>query len=217
MEKSRYLNYLNNPIYYKDDKLLSDHVNFPIMGQHEELIMKESAEVVCQNGGKILNVGFGMGIIDTFIRNNNPTEHHIVDVHPGVINKAKEMGFDKAAILYESDWRDLIKQWNDQNIQFDGIYFDTIILDWERSEWDDFAKVVDTILAPNGIFCFFNNSATKYSQELWKILKELKYRMYSKQVPYSDIFETAIHKEDMKHLLNMDYNLIWYKKVSDEV
>ena len=211
--QSRYDKYISSPVKYTDDKLISEHVSYPVMGQHETLIMKESANVVCQNGGKILNVGFGMGIIDSFIRDHNPQEHHIVDVHPDVIKKAKEMGFDKTAVLYESDWRDLISTWNQQDIKFDGIYFDTIVLDHEnRPEWDDFARVVDSILAEGGVFSFFNNIATMNSKEMWNKLRSLKYKEYHKVISLDKIIKEANHTEDMKFLRKKDYQLVWYVK-----
>lgn len=212
MHNSLYLKYLNNPVEFKDDKLISSVVDFPIMGEHETLIMKESANVVCQTGGSILNVGFGLGIIDSFIRDLEPKQHSIVEVHPGVIKKAVEMGFDKTSTLYLADWRDLIEDWNRSGIMFDGIYFDTINLDWERPEWDDFARVVDSILAPGGVFSFFNNTAVRFSKEIWSILQDLGYEQYAKLISYKEIFDQAKHKEDMKHLLNHDYNLVWYIK-----
>lgn len=212
---NRYTKYINSPVSYKEDKLTSEHFSYPIMGQHETPIMEESAKIVCQNGGRILNVGFGMGIIDSFIKTHHIQEHHIVDAHPDVIKKAREMGFGEDEILYESDWRDLIPQWNDKNFRFDGIYFDTMLSDWkERPEWSDFSYIVDSILKEGGIFSFFNNFATspKLSQPMWDKLKELKYTKYTKFISYNTITKQANHPQDMNHLKREDYELVWYIK-----
>jgi type IV protein arginine methyltransferase len=39
-----------------------------IMMEWEREIMEASARAICINGGDILNVGFGMGIIDSYIQ-----------------------------------------------------------------------------------------------------------------------------------------------------
>ena len=213
--QSRYTRYITSPVRYTEDKLISEHVPYPIMGQHETLIMEESAKVICQNRGKVLNVGFGMGIIDSFIRDYSPQEHHIVDIHPDVIKKAIEMGFDKTSILYQSDWRDLIPKWNKEKVKFDSIYFDTLILDWiNKPEWSDFTFIVDSILEEGGIFSFFNNFATSpnLSQPMWDKLEELKYEKHTKLISYNKIIDQANHPEDMKHLRDTDYELVWYIK-----
>ena len=51
--------------------------------------MKETSDILCSNGGSVLNVGFGLGIIDTYIRNHNPKEHHIIEASSTGLWKVK--------------------------------------------------------------------------------------------------------------------------------
>lgn len=71
----------------------------------------------------MLNVGFGMGIVDTEIQKHNPRTHVIIEAHPDVIASAKERGWgDKPGVrLVQGRWQDVI----DELGPFDGIFFDT--------------------------------------------------------------------------------------------
>jgi hypothetical protein len=53
--------------YEGDDKLL-DEDDRGVMMEWERPLMRAHAEVVCQAKGDVLNVGFGMGIVDGFIQ-----------------------------------------------------------------------------------------------------------------------------------------------------
>jgi protein arginine N-methyltransferase 2 len=59
--------YLASRVSYEDGKLL-DSQGEAVMMQWEEPLMAAHANLICQNGGDILNVGFGMGIIDDAIQ-----------------------------------------------------------------------------------------------------------------------------------------------------
>ena len=65
--------YLNNDINIIDGILYSSspNVSVDIMSTDEDLIMEESANILCQNRGTVLNVGFGLGVIDNYIKNNS--------------------------------------------------------------------------------------------------------------------------------------------------
>jgi protein arginine N-methyltransferase 2 len=65
------------------------------MMEWERPIMERSAEIVCHNHGDVLNVGFGMAIIDTAIQKQGITTHTIIEAHPQVIEKAFLLGTQK--------------------------------------------------------------------------------------------------------------------------
>jgi hypothetical protein len=44
-------------------------------------------QAICSSGGDVLNVGFGMGLVDTAIQKRKPKSHTIVEAHPGVYEK----------------------------------------------------------------------------------------------------------------------------------
>lgn len=147
-------NYLEEKLTYTDDGRLLDERNQSVMMDWESDIMKLSAKVICENGGRVLNIGHGMGIVDSFIETNDIDEHWIIEAHPNVIQKIKNDGwYNKSHVtVIHSKWQDVIYDLP----KFDGIYFDT---------WQDdlfYSKLVPymrNLLKPNGIFSYFGNHA----------------------------------------------------------
>ena len=57
----------------------NSHSNQEVMGSWEDPLMKRHAEVACENGGDILEIGFGMGISANYIQQQNPDSHTIIE------------------------------------------------------------------------------------------------------------------------------------------
>ena len=118
--------------------------------------MEASAKVICQNGGDILNIGFGMGIIDSFIQSYPIQSHTIIEAHPDVYAKMIEDGWDKkpnVKIIF-SKWQDVIVDLP----KYDGIYFDT----WNDNDvFDTLLPHIKNILKSNGVFSVWDG----YSEE----------------------------------------------------
>ncbi len=203
--------YLNNDINILDGVLYSSSPNIPvdIMSIDEDLIMEESANILCQNKGTVLNVGFGLGVIDNYIKRQNPKEHHIIEIHPKVYDLAVQQGFDKTAKLYLGDWQDIVKKFIFQGKKFDAIYFDTYTFSKDKKQWAMFGKIVDKILNTNGIFSYFNNTASKV-EKIEDILETLKWEKNKKYISYSQIIKRV--KRDTPMIAKTPYELIWYKK-----
>jgi len=142
--------YFDRDLTYTDDGRLLDEDGKAIMMDWEEPIMKKAAEIVTRNGGRVLNVGFGMGYIDSFIEEHDIEEHWIIEAHVDVYTKMLQDGWHlkpHVNILY-GDWR-----WYLQFLpKFDGIYFDT----WDEHQMD-FDEYIPNILKEDGIYCYFNN------------------------------------------------------------
>lgn len=128
-----------------------------IMQKWETPIMKYDAKRLCKDGGSILNIGYGMGIIDGFIRDHKPDKHTIIEVHPQIVENAKAAGYEN---VLEGDWLDIVKNMTEQ---FDAIYFDTYCFD--RDDWAIFTKDhVDRLLKPGGRFSYFNRDAARHQK-----------------------------------------------------
>ena len=173
-EWSQQKNYLDNKVTFTDKGELLDHNDMPVMMKWEAPIMKDAANLICSNGGKILNVGFGLGLIDNYIQSYDIAEHWIIEAHPDVQNKMREEGWDK-----KHNVKCIFDKW--QNVyqdlpKFDGIYYDT----WMEPQ-EDFHKVVPMILAPNGRYTYFEAKEKKVSklfskyqiEEHWTHLHEI--------------------------------------------
>jgi len=67
------------------------------MMKWEDEIMKITAELLLPEPGKgrVLNIGFGMGLIDGYLQDRKPESHVIVEAHPTVIQRMKDKGWDK--------------------------------------------------------------------------------------------------------------------------
>lgn len=152
--------YLNQKVEYSKEKdVLIDAEKNGVMMEWEKDIMKISAETICQQGKEgldILNVGFGLGIIDTAIQSYSPRTHTIIEAHPDVYRQMLQDGWDKkpgVKILF-GRWQDVIESLG----QFDGIYFDTF--GEEYSDLREFHEHVPNLLKnEQSVYSFFNGLA----------------------------------------------------------
>lgn len=149
-EEKKGKEYIKQKLTYTDDGRLLDENGYSVMMGWERDIMIESAKTITQRGGDILNIGFGMGIIDTAIQEQNPRSHTIIECHPDVQKKMIEEGWTEkknVKVIFDK-WQNVYKNLP----KFDGIYIDT---------WDEgireFHRYVHNILKPNGIYSWFNN------------------------------------------------------------
>lgn len=142
--------YIAQKLEYTDDGRLLDEKGFAVMMDWEEDIMKASAKAITKSGGHVLNIGFGMGIIDTEIQRHNPKSHTIIECHPDVQKKMIEEGWlkkENVKVIF-AKWQDVIEHLP----RYDGIYIDT----WDE-ELDEFHMYVHNLLTEKGIYSWFNN------------------------------------------------------------
>jgi len=93
-----------------------------VMMDWEDELMSGSAAYVTQNGGDILEIGFGMGISAGYIQSNKISTHTIVENHPDIIPRAKEWASDKPNVtIIEGSWYDNLNTLS----TYDGIFHDT--------------------------------------------------------------------------------------------
>ena len=69
--------------------------NIEVMMDWEDPLMSASAAYVCENGGDILEIGFGMGISAGYMHSHSIASHTIIENHPDVIPKAQEWANSK--------------------------------------------------------------------------------------------------------------------------
>ncbi len=140
--------YLNTDLTFSDTEItLPD--GFEVMMEWERPIMERSAAIVCHNQGDVLNVGFGMAIIDTAIQQQGVTTHTIIEAHEQVVEKARRWSEDKKGVnLIHSTWQDAI----DGLPQFDGIYLDTLM-----PPIVPFLEHVPEMLKQDGVFLYFQS------------------------------------------------------------
>jgi len=103
--------YLQQRVEYSEGKLL-DEENKGVMMAWENPLMAAHAKAICASEGHVLNVGFGMGLVDTAIQGHHPASHTIIEAHPEVYKRMLETGWGEkpnVRILF-GRWQDVLPQ-----------------------------------------------------------------------------------------------------------
>nr|GMD94631.1 protein arginine N-methyltransferase 2 [Ipomoea batatas] len=143
--------YLDDRVSFSEDKIM-DAESKAVMMAWEKPLMEAHAKAVCSNGGHVLNVGFGMGLVDTAIQQYAPASHTIIEAHPEVYDRMIRQGWNKkdnVKIIF-GRWQDVVSQLE----SYDGIFFDTYGEYYE--DMREFHQYLPKLLKPGGIYSFFN-------------------------------------------------------------
>ena len=149
--------YLQSSLHFQDGRILDSAGNGVMMAWETE-IMKRSADLLMPRSNlRVLDIGHGMGIIDTFFQDKSPSAHHIIEAHIGVLDRMRKDGwYDKANVtVHDGRWQDVVPKIIEQGILFDAIYFDTFAEDYKALR-DFFSDSVIGLLDDGGRFGFFN-------------------------------------------------------------
>lgn len=120
--------YLAANLTFEDDRIswVHDGETLQVMMSWEQPIMAKMAELCVSAGDKVLECGFGMGILSDEIQARNPGHHTIVECHPEILIKARAWAADKTNVtIVEGDWLDLINAPG----RFNAILMDTYVDD----------------------------------------------------------------------------------------
>ena len=147
--------------YTKDGNSLLDADNDAVMMEWERPLMQAHAQVLMSEGRRtVMNIGFGMGIIDTYLQEYQPNLHLIVEAHPDVYKKMIHDNWnEKPNVRIEfGKWQDVLPKLVEEGMTFDAIFYDTFgehFLDLE-----DFHAYLPQLLSKqNGLYSFFNGLA----------------------------------------------------------
>ncbi|APA06238.1 hypothetical protein SS1G_01272 [Sclerotinia sclerotiorum 1980 UF-70] len=161
--------YLQSKLEFTDDKLLDADAN-GVMMAWETTIMQRTVDLLIPASSpplRILNIGFGMGIIDTMFASTSPASHHIIEAHPDVLAHLQTPGhkFGKewevsapeegSYKIHAGRWQEILPTLLEENLQFDVIYFDTFGESYMELK-KFFSEYVIGLLSENGKFSFFN-------------------------------------------------------------
>ena len=104
-------NYLEDRVTFSEDKLM-DSESKAVMMAWEKPLMEAHAKAVCSGGGHILNIGFGMGLVDNAIQQYAPVTHTIVEAHPEVYDRMLRSGWgekENVKIIF-GRWQDVLSK-----------------------------------------------------------------------------------------------------------
>lgn len=161
--------YLSSTLTYDDDKLVDSDLN-GVMMSWETDIMRRSVTALIPDpapGKRILNIGFGMGIIDGMFADLKPSRHHIIEAHPSVLEHVakpdskfgsawEKSGSEEGAFkIFGGKWQDVVPKLMEQGELYDAIYFDTFGEDYSQLRMF-FTEYVPYLMDMEGRFSFFN-------------------------------------------------------------
>ena len=153
--------FLDQRLTFDGNEAVYGEYGNPVMMNWVDEWMYESAKIVCKNGGDILNIGFGLGIVDNYIQKYSINSHTIIEPHPDIHRKIVQDGWYKnpsVKVIYD-EWENVIEHLP----SYDGIYFDAYeIVNPYRSGGVDFLSKflpnLKKILKPDGVFAFWPDS-----------------------------------------------------------
>ncbi|RFU31318.1 hypothetical protein B7463_g5020, partial [Scytalidium lignicola] len=192
--------YLASTLTFASDKLLDSDSNGVMMAWETD-IMRRTVDLLLPDripGARILNIGFGMGIVDREFASTSPKSHHIVEAHPAVLAKIREEGsplgfgteWEATAteggkyVVHEGRWQDVLPRLLEEGEVFDVIYFDTFGEDYSQLK-TFFSEFLLGLMDPDGKFGFFNGLGAD---------RRVCYDVYCKVVEL-DLFDAGLDLE----------------------
>jgi len=141
----------------------------PVMEDWELGYMQRLAEVASQNGGRVLELGYGLGLSAQAIQDQGIKDHYVIECHPDVIarcakDKHDAIGKNTLHIL-SGYWEDITPLLADET--FDGILFDTYPLSEEEVHANHFwfFKEAYRLLKTGGTFTYYSDEASNFSDK----------------------------------------------------
>ncbi|KAH7163040.1 S-adenosyl-L-methionine-dependent methyltransferase [Dactylonectria estremocensis] len=160
--------YLKSKLTYDDNKLVDSDLNGVMMAWETDIMRRSVAAMIPDSapGKRVLNIGFGMGIIDGMLSDLKPARHHIIEAHPSVLEHLskpdskfgpewEKSGPEGAFKVHKGKWQDILPQLLEDGEVYDAIYFDTFGEDYSQLRMF-FTEYVIGVMDQEGRFSFFN-------------------------------------------------------------
>ena len=171
--------YLSSSLTFHTDKITTKmeevgDEDVIIMMDWEHPAMSASAAYITENGGDILEIGFGMGISAGYIQSHSISSHTIIEPHPQMVEKAVEWSNGKSNVtIISQSWADVTGSLG----TYDGIFYDT--------SYDDkhnlFSSSLSELTKTGTKLSVFNS----YSSETNIFNLEMSYRQINVTTPNS--------------------------------
>lgn len=180
--------YLSSVLSMDGEKILDEQQNGVMMAWESDIMKQSATALLPTQDLRILNIGFGMGIIDGHIQasSSKPAEHHIIEAHPDVINMLNQSGWNgkPGVTIHEGKWQDVLPELARKGLTFDAVYYDTFAEPYKDFK-DFFMEHLLGILEPDGRWSFFNGMGAD---------RQISYDVYQKVVEL-DLFEAGFEVE----------------------
>lgn len=230
--------YLKTKLEYNDKALITSENKDGVMMNWETKLMKLGCDTVLENAIKndseneetfnVLNIGFGMGIIDLFIQEkiqeierkkgkHTKIMHYICEAHPDVIAKITADGwYEKCnVVILEGRWQDELNKILDLNsedgnenpVYFDGVYYDTFSEHYYPDMFPNLFDVLLGLLKLDGVISFFNGLGAdrQVVYEVYCRIVQLDMADYGLDAQFTGI-DIDVDEEQMK---NKNNDKVW--------
>ncbi|PLW19641.1 hypothetical protein PCANC_08948 [Puccinia coronata f. sp. avenae] len=173
-----------------------------VMQGWERGIMKATARRLCEpflleksdsgRGLSVLNVGFGLGIIDGFFQEHKPARHVIVEPHPDVLAHITQLGWLQrpGVVVYPGRWQDFLREVHEGTIpaHFDAVYWDTFSEDYQALK-HFFDNVFDLLSGPTARFSWFHGlgATSRTLYDIYTEMAEMDIREAGLKVSWSEV------------------------------
>ena len=141
--------YISQSLVFNKSNIVFEDTNY-VMMDWEDPLMSSSAAYVCENGGDILEIGFGMGISANYIQSHTINSHTIIENHPDMIPKAQAWAADKSNVtIIEGSWYDI----KDSLSTYDGLFMDT----YGDKNMNNFSSSLSSFMKEGGKATWWNS------------------------------------------------------------
>lgn len=136
-----------------------------VMQHWEQPLMKRLAQYATRNRGRVLEVGFGMGISAQEIMTCGCNEYVVIEAHPEIAKHARAWGERQSVrvTVIEDFWQNVVRDIG----RFDGILFDTYPIndDPRSNNYHRFLPVAHNLLTPNGGITYYTEDTREFRAE----------------------------------------------------
>ena len=178
--------YLSQSLNFKEDKIWfagPSGTEYQVMMDWEHPLMSASAAYVCQNGGDILEIGFGMGISAGYIQSHSISSHTILENHPDIIPLALEWAAEKPNVtIITGSWYDNLNILS----TYDGVFHDTYA-DYHLSY---FSSSLTQLVKSGGVATWWNILPTPSNIQN---IPEVTYQEFEINPPQNSYFNHSMY------------------------
>jgi predicted O-methyltransferase YrrM len=181
----------NDEVIITDEYIvLKENTRSVVMAKGAKSITEIYSYVVCQNGGDVLDIGFGMGFSANKMSELADT-YTCIEINPQIYQTAIEWSKDKPNVeIIFGDWVDIIPTLDKK---FDGIFFDTHN-DPNSHLSEEYAKLVSK---EGTIFSHWNYFQIRDIKEL-------------------NIYKCSVDENSMPKATNLIHNVNWTHYIDGE-
>ena len=182
------MSYISSSLIFHSDKITINDLGDEVMMSWEDSLMSASAAYVTENGGNILEIGFGMGISAGYIHSHSIDSHTIVENHPEIIPKAVEWASNKSNVtIVSQSWYDV----KDSLETFDGIFYDA----YGDDDMFHFSSSLSELIKSGTKVTWWNNETSKTN---FYNIPNVTYQSISVNPPQNTYFNSTTYYLPMK-------------------